>query len=109
MSLTSKTCKACEGDVLPLGVREVEMYMKELPAGWQVIDGKKIQKEFSFTDFVRAMVFVNAVADLAEMEGHHPDIHIYYNKVVIELWTHAISGLSENDFIVAAKIGLVVF
>lgn len=88
----------------PLGTREIEMYMKELPAGWQVIGGKKIQKEFSFADFVQAMLFVNAVADLAEAEGHHPDIHIHYNKVRIELWTHAIGGLSENDFIVAAKI-----
>jgi len=78
--------------------------MKELPEGWQILDGKKLTKEFLFTDFIRAMSFVDMMADVAESEGHHPDIHIHYNKVQIELMTHAIGGLSENDFIVAAKI-----
>ena len=103
-NLTDKKCKACEGDTPPLTSEEVLQYMKELPEEWQVLDGKKIEKEFSFADFVRAMAFVDMVADVAEGEGHHPDIHIHYNKVRIELWTHAIGGLSENDFIVAAKI-----
>ena len=103
-NLTEKKCKACEGDMLPLVPHEIAEYMKELPEGWQVFDNKKIEKEFLFTDFVRAMAFVDMIADVAEGEGHHPDIHIHYNKVRIELWTHAIDGLSENDFIVAAKI-----
>ncbi|OGZ42842.1 MAG: 4a-hydroxytetrahydrobiopterin dehydratase [Candidatus Ryanbacteria bacterium RIFCSPHIGHO2_02_FULL_45_17b] len=107
MDLIHKTCKACEGGTPPLLEREVLEYMKELPEEWQVLDGKKLVKEFLFKDFLRAMAFVDMVADVAESEGHHPDIHIHYNKVQIELMTHAIGGLSENDFIVAAKIGQI--
>jgi len=81
--------------------KEVAEYMKEIE-GW-VTDNKKINKTFKFADFKEAMNFVNKVADLAEAEGHHPDINISYNKVDITLWTHAIGGLSTNDFIVAAK------
>lgn len=73
--------------------------------GWALgQDAKKISKEFKFKDFIGAINFVERVADVAEMEGHHPDIHIYYNKVLLELSTHSIGGLSENDFILAAKI-----
>lgn len=104
MDLTNKKCKACEGGTPPLSEREVEEYVKELPEGWHILDNKKLTKEFLFKDFIRAMLFVDIVADVAESEGHHPDIHIHYNKVQIELMTHAIGGLSENDFIVAAKI-----
>ena len=68
------------------------------------LNGKKIEREFVFTDFKDAMKFVNKVADLAEDEGHHPDFHVHWNKVLVELWTHSMNGLSENDFIVAAKI-----
>ena len=77
--------------------------MKEVPA-WIVIDDKKISRGFKFNHFNQAIFFVNKVADLAEAEGHHPDIHIFYNKVSLELSTHAIGGLSENDFILATKI-----
>ncbi|TSC77471.1 MAG: hypothetical protein G01um101433_581 [Parcubacteria group bacterium Gr01-1014_33] len=96
---------------------EVRAYLGELKTEWKVLDNtpgtsrdigsngaRKIQREFTFKSFVKAMAFVDRVADIAEIEDHHPDIHIYYNRVVIELWTHAIGGLSENDFIVAAKI-----
>ena len=104
MDLTNKKCKSCEGGTPPLTEREVGEYMKELPEGWQILDDKKLEKEFLFKDFLRAMSFVDMVADIAESEDHHPDIHIHYNKVQIELWTHAIGGLSENDFTVATKI-----
>jgi len=70
---------------------------------WQLKDGR-IEKQFKFRDFVDSMRFVNKVADLAESEGHHPDIHILWNRVTLTLTTHAIKGLSENDFILAAKI-----
>jgi len=70
---------------------------------WE-LDGKMIHREFEFQDFKDAMVFVNKVADLAESEGHHPDITIHWNKVRLDLWTHSMNGLSENDFIVASKI-----
>jgi 4a-hydroxytetrahydrobiopterin dehydratase len=74
---------------------------------WDVVDEIKIRKEFVFPDFVTAMDFANRVGDIAEEEGHHPDLHIYYGKVIVELWTHAIGGLSENDFIVAARINQI--
>lgn len=88
----------------PFTREEIVNYMPDVP-GWALDeDAKKILREYKFKDFIGAMNFVNAVADIAEMEGHHPNIHIYYNKVRVELTTHAIGGLSENDFIVAAKI-----
>lgn len=81
---------------------EAKQHISELN-NWTLEDNK-IEKSFKFSDFVEAMKFVNSVADIAESEGHHPDIHISYNKVKIVLWTHAVGGLSINDFIVAAKI-----
>ncbi|MBI4084914.1 MAG: 4a-hydroxytetrahydrobiopterin dehydratase [Candidatus Liptonbacteria bacterium] len=110
--LSEKKCVACEGGVLPLGENEIKVYLSQVKDGWQVVDlsaslgasNKKIQKEFKFEDFKKAMEFVNKVADIAEEESHHPDIYIFYNMVKIELWTHAVNGLSENDFILAAKI-----
>lgn len=102
--LADKKCKPCEGGTPPLVESEVGEFMKKLPEGWRVQDGKKLEKEFSFKNFLKAMAFVDRVADVAESEDHHPDIYIHYNKVRIELWTHAIDGLSENDFIVASKI-----
>ena len=100
--LTQKRCVPCEGGVPPLEKQEVERLLSQVP-GWK-LDGKWIAKEFQFKNFVEAMKFVNRVADLAEEEGHHPDIHIHYNIVRFDIWTHAINGLSENDFILAAKI-----
>jgi len=89
---------------LPLDKAEAEKYMHMVP-GWELSeDGKNITKTFKFKDFIGAINFVNKISEIAESEGHHPDIHIHYNKVLIELWTHAVGGLSENDFILAAKI-----
>ena len=104
MDLLSKKCVPCEGGTKPLGQDKINMYLSVLKNKWEVVGGKKIRHEFEFMDFVQAMAFINNVAEVAESEGHHPDIYVFYNKVVIELWTHAIGGLSENDFIVAAKI-----
>jgi len=88
----------------PLKQEEVFGLMEQID-GWNVDgDFKVIFKEFKFKDFIGATNFVNQIAEIAEEEGHHPDIHIFYNKVVLELTTHAIKGLSENDFILAAKI-----
>ena len=82
------------------------MYMKEIPQ-WEIIKGKQISRTWLLKDFVQALKFVNSIGKLAEKEGHHPDILISYNKVVLDLWTHSIGGLSENDFILAAKIDQV--
>ncbi|MDP2704017.1 MAG: 4a-hydroxytetrahydrobiopterin dehydratase [bacterium] len=103
-NLTQKVCVACEGGTPPLQGELLKKYLGQVD-GWEPIHGTKIKKEFSFKNFKEALVFVNKVGEVAEEEGHHPDIHLVsYKNVVIELWTHAIGGLSENDFIVAAKI-----
>ena len=81
-----------------------QKYVGELQLPWKIEGGKKIYHEFKFKDFKKAMAFVNKVADLAEEEGHHPDFIIHYNEVELVLWTHAVGGLSVNDFIMAAKI-----
>lgn len=104
MDLGNKKCKPCEGDVPPMDKKDIEKYLKEINNEWRVVDDKKISREFKLVNFKHAMDFVRKVADLAEDEGHHPDIHIFYSRVVIELSTHAINGLSENDFILAYKI-----
>lgn len=103
MNLAAKKCVACEGGVPPLTGAALEPYLKEVK-GWHVVENKKIMKEFTFPDFKNALAFVNKVGDIAEAEGHHPDIQLGWGKVVVELSTHAIGGLSENDFILAAKI-----
>ncbi|OHA88539.1 MAG: hypothetical protein A2741_01520 [Candidatus Zambryskibacteria bacterium RIFCSPHIGHO2_01_FULL_43_27] len=112
--LLKKKCVPCEGGAKPLDHEEIMKLMGEV-SDWKLFEeesanlnkfgmGAKISKEYKFQDFIGAINFVERVADVAEMEGHHPDIHIHYNKVLLELWTHAIGGLSENDFIMAAKI-----
>ena len=84
---------------------EARGHLREL-SGWALEDGK-LERDFKFKDFAEAMKFVNKVAEVAEAEGHHPDIRISYNKVNIVLWTHAMGGLSRNDFILAAKIDTI--
>lgn len=89
----------------PIRSGALPVYLARLAAGWKAVeDGKKIRREFKFKDFKAAVGLVNKVASLAEAEGHHPDIFIFYNRVIIDLWTHAVGGLSEKDFIMAAKI-----
>jgi 4a-hydroxytetrahydrobiopterin dehydratase len=103
--LTKKKCVSCEGKGLrPFDKIEAEDYLAQT-SGWVLSsDAKKISKEYKFKDFIGAINFVNNIAEIAESEGHHPDIKINYNKVTLELTTHAIGGLSENDFILVAKI-----
>ena len=101
--LSDKKCVACEGGVPPFTKAQIAEYLPQVQ-GWELIDEKKIAKNYKFKDFAEAMRFVNKVAVIAESEGHHPDIVVSWNKVKLELSTHAIGGLSENDFIVAAKI-----
>ena len=102
--LISAHCVPCEGGVPRMKPDEIEEYKKKLKLDWEVVDNIKLKKEFHFKDFKESMEFVNKVADIANAEGHHPDIYIFYSVVKIELWTHAISGLFKNDFIMAAKI-----
>lgn len=105
--LTEKKCAPCEGGVDPLTRTEFEPYLEQVDR-WTVVDDKVIEREFEFKDFAQALAFVNKVGEIAEDEGHHPDIFIHgWNKVKISLWTHAINGLSINDFIIATKVDRV--
>lgn len=100
--LASKTCVPCEGGVPKLTPGQIAKLLPQLD-GWTV-DGETLRKSRTFFDFVDAMDFCNAMADVAEDEGHHPDFCVHFNRVDVTIWTHAIGGLSENDFILAAKI-----
>ena len=104
MNLTQKKCVACDAKTPRLEGPDIALLIPEVP-GWQVVEGnRKLTRRFTHDDFKHAMAFVNRLADLAESEGHHPDFSVQYNKVDVSLWTHAIGGLSENDFILAAKL-----
>lgn len=102
--LTEKKCHVCEVGGAALAQPDISILLKELGGGWEARDEKIIVKAFLFPDFKRTIAFINKVADLAEKEGHHPDMRVSWGKAVIELSTHAVKGLSENDFILAAKI-----
>ena len=115
-SLTKKRCIPCESGTPPINKEEANKLLKEIP-GWKIeelesfrkqkgtdLAYSKISKEFNFKDFKKAVEFVNKVANIANKEGHHPDIYIFYSLVKLTLYTHAAGGLTENDFIVAAKV-----
>jgi 4a-hydroxytetrahydrobiopterin dehydratase len=104
MDLKSKKCLPCEGGIPKLDKDGINENKKLIHSDWELIEYKKLKRSFKFINFKHTMEFVNMVAVLAEDEGHHPDIYINYGNCIIELWTHAINGLSENDFILAAKI-----
>ncbi len=104
VDLSQKRCVACEGDAKPLTEMEATAMLGHI-AGWSLSsDTKKISKQFKFDNYVKGMEFANQITPIAESEGHHPDLSIGWGRVVVELTTHAIKGLSENDFILAAKI-----
>ena len=103
-NLTKKSCVPCEGGVDPLKGDKLQEYARLIHEDWSVVDEHHLVREFSFTDFVSALEFTNRAGAIAEEEGHHPDILVSYGKAVVTIWTHAIDGISENDFILAAKI-----
>ncbi|MDB6090026.1 MAG: pterin-4-alpha-carbinolamine dehydratase [Gammaproteobacteria bacterium] len=103
--LASGHCKPCEGGVAPLTRSESEKLLAELTTAWRLTaDARALRREFSFKDFYRTMSFVNALAHVANIEDHHPDLEVGYNYCRVLFTTHAIKGLSDNDFICAAKI-----
>ena len=102
-ALTSKHCVPCEGGMPALTDAEIGPLLSQLD-GWAVVGGKRLVKTYRFPDFARALAFVNQAGAIAEAEGHHPDLHLTWGKVAVELTTHAIGGLSENDFILAARL-----
>jgi 4a-hydroxytetrahydrobiopterin dehydratase len=106
--LIRKHCKPCEGGTNPMTRTEAETTMKQLATGWQLAsDAKSLRREWQFKNFYRTMSFVNAVAHIANTEDHHPDLEVGYNYCRMKFSTHSIGGLSENDFICAAKIDLL--
>lgn len=102
--LASKSCVPCRGGAPPLAGDDLRQLEKELGEGWIVLRDHHLEKSFEFPDFKEALDFTNRVGAIAESEGHHPDIHLSWGKVRIEIWTHKIDGLTESDFILAAKI-----
>ena len=103
--LTKKRCVACESGVPPLDDAQVRQYLAAVPQWRLTADGKRIRREWRVKDFATALDFFRRVGEVAEAEDHHPDLHLVgYRNVAVELWTHALGGLSQNDFILAAKI-----
>ena len=101
--LAKKKCVPCTGGVPPLSAERAGELLSQLQ-GWAIEDGHHLHKAHEFPDFVTALAFVSNVGALAEQEGHHPDIYLTWGKVRIQIWTHKIDGLTESDFILAAKI-----
>lgn len=101
--LASKECVPCRGGVPPLKGDELRGLHEELGGGWRVVDDHHLSKSYEFDDFRQALDFTNRLGELAEEQGHHPDIHLSWGKVGVEIWTHKIDGLTESDFILAAK------
>lgn len=102
--LAQKECVPCKGGVPPLEGRELRTLQEELDAGWKVVDEHHLEKSFDFDDFVGALEFVNRVGELAEEQGHHPNLFLTWGEARVQIWTHKIDGLTESDFILAAKI-----
>ena len=103
-TLADRECVPCKGGMEPLKGQQLSNLGNELGHRWRIVDGHHLEKEFEFDDFRQALNFTNKVGDLAEDVGHHPDIYLTWGKVKITIWTHKIDGLSESDFILAAKI-----
>ena len=104
MDLASKQCVPCKGGVPPLRGEELERLHKTLGNGWEVVNGHHLTKEFRFNNFREALDCVNLIGETAEEQRHHPDIRLAWGKVSVDVWTHKIDGLTESDFIFAAKV-----
>lgn len=103
MNLADKQCVPCRGGVAPLKGEQLK-HLEEQVTDWQVVDDHHLVKMYKFPDFRKALDFVNSVGAIAEEQGHHPDLYLAWGKVEVKIWTHKIDGLTESDFILAAKI-----
>ena len=101
--LSKMSCKACQGAVSPLPSQEIHLLIQKLKKGWNLVREHHLEKEYLFKNFAEALAFTNKVGALAEEQGHHPDIYLSYGKIIIKLWTHKVDGLTESDFVFAAK------
>ena len=102
--LASKTCVPCRGGVPPLPAEEREGLLTKLGGDWTVVDGHHLWKRYGFEDFRGALAFTNRAGEVAEEQGHHPDLLLAWGKVEVSIWTHKIDGLTESDFVLAAKL-----
>jgi len=100
--LSKKHCVPCRGGVPPLQGEALLALARELGGDWRVVEGHHLEKTYPFEDFRQALDFTNRVGEIAEREGHHPDVHLAWGKVTLTIWTHKIDGLTESDFILAA-------
>lgn len=101
--LAKKDCVPCKGGTPPLAGKELDRLLGQLGNGWRVVDGHHLEKEYKFPDFAEALDFVNGVGEIAEDQGHHPDMYLSWGKVRLTIWTHSINGLTESDFVLGAK------
>jgi 4a-hydroxytetrahydrobiopterin dehydratase len=102
--LARKQCQPCKGGIPPLKGAILRELQEELDGGWKVVEEHHLEKEYTFDDWMQAVDFVNRIARIADEQNHHPDLRLSYGKVGVEIWTHKIDGLTESDFILAAKI-----
>lgn len=105
--LAARECIPCKGGIPPVKGNELQELLKKLAGGWRVVDDHHLEKEYPFKNFREALNYTNKVGELAEAQGHHPDIYLAWGKVRLTLWTHKIDGLTESDFIFAAKADLL--
>ncbi len=103
MTLADQACIPCRGGVAPMDTDRASQLLRELNAAWQLNAQGHLERQYPFPDFAQAMAFANRVAEIAEAEGHHPDLHIAWGRCTVEIWTHKIQGLTESDFYFAAK------
>jgi 4a-hydroxytetrahydrobiopterin dehydratase len=103
MGLADQQCIPCRGGVPPLAKNRVATLLKELGGGWEVNPAGHLERAYDFKDFKGALKFANAVGEIAEEQGHHPDLYVRWGQCRVEIWTHKISGLTESDFYLAAK------
>ncbi|MBA3603539.1 MAG: 4a-hydroxytetrahydrobiopterin dehydratase [Parachlamydiaceae bacterium] len=101
--LAKGQCEPCSAGALALKENEIEALLTKLQSGWNIINGHHLEKKINFPNFVTGLAFTNKLGELAEKEGHHPNIYLTYGLVTVTIWTHKIGGLSKNDFILAAK------
>lgn len=103
-TLANEKCEPCHGGVPPLRGEALQRLARELGSGWSVTAEHHLEKDFRFADFAEALAFTNRIGAIAEEEGHHPDIHLRWGSVRVEIWTHAVNGLTRSDFVLAAKV-----
>lgn len=102
-NLADRSCTPCRDGAVALPQEQIDQLLKQLSNGWQIVDRYHLQKEYKFKDFREGLNFVNKVGDVADKEDHHPDVLLVWGKVTLTFWTHKVNGLTENDFILAAK------